>query len=173
MFSVMQISESAHGLVLSYPLWTGIGFLAGAAALLAAALIARSRLRRGWAIGVATLVALWAGVYFTTFRATITDEAGSVYAFLRHDHTIRWKDAADIYLERRNGERDWHIVVLDRHRQTFDFDVAELSVQDRERVMAYMLERMPTGASERTPALLRRQAPARARPAGLLGDQQI
>ena len=169
----MQISESAHGLVLSYPLWTGIAFLAAAAAFVVFAIVARRRLHRRWPISVATLVALWAGLYFVTFKATITEEAGSVYAFMRYDHTIRWKDAADIYLEQRSGARDWHIVVLDRQRRSFDFNVAELSLDDRDRVMAYMVDRMPQSAFQAAPALLKRHAPEGTRPIGLFGDQQI
>jgi hypothetical protein len=173
MFSLMRISEGDHGLVLSYPLWAGIAFLVGAVVLVTAAIIGRSRLRRAWPISVATLVALWAGLYFVTFKATITDEAGSVYAFMRYDHTVRWKDAADIYLEQRSGAHDWYIVVLDRQRRSFDFNVAELSIDDRDRVMAYMVDRMPGSAFQRAPALLKRQAPLGPRPASFLSDQQI
>ncbi|MGZ9066904.1 MAG: hypothetical protein ACXW2I_16425 [Burkholderiales bacterium] len=115
----MQISETAHGVVLSYPLWTG-----------------------------------------------------SVYALLRYDHAVRWKDAADIYLEQRGGV-NWHIVVLDRERRAFDFNVADLSIDDRDRIMAYMVDRIPESAFARDPTLLKRQAPHGPRPASFLGDQQI
>lgn len=173
MISLMQITEGAHGLVLTYPLWAGIAFLIGALALVAFAIVGRSRARRRWPITVATLVAMWAGLYFVTFKATITDDGGSVYAFMRYDHTVRWKDATDIYLEQRSGARDWHIVVLDRERRAFDFNVAELSIDDRDRVMAYMVDRMPDSAFQGAPALLKRRAPTGARPVGLFSDQQI
>jgi hypothetical protein len=172
MFSAMQISETAHGVVLSYPLWTGIAFL-GLAAILAVYGVAGGRwIKRRWPMTVAVLVAAWAGAYFATFKATLNEQTGSVYAFLRYDHAVRWKDAADIYLEQRGGA-NWHIVVLDRERRAFDFNVADLSIDDRDRIMAYMVDRMPESAFARDPTLLKRQAPHGPRPASFLGDQQI
>jgi hypothetical protein len=172
MFSLMHISQGADRLVLSYPVWIGAALLLGAAALLALAIFGRHRIRRVWPLSVAMLFAAWAGIYFATFSATITAEAGSVYGFLRYDDSVLWKDAADIYLERRGGG-DWHIVVLDQQRREFDFNVADLTIDDRDRVMAYMVDRMPDTAFPRAPALLKRQAPQGARRVGLFSDQQI
>jgi hypothetical protein len=128
--------------------------------------------RRRWAIIVATSLSAWAGLYFVTFSATLTSDGGSVYGFMRYDYEVRWADAADIYLEHRGGAHDWHIVVLDGKRRSFDFDVADLSIDDRDRVMAYMVDRMPASAFPRSPALLKRQAPTGARRVGLFSDQQ-
>jgi hypothetical protein len=173
MFTLMHVSQSTDHLVLSYPLWVGAALLLAAAALCACAIFSRKRVRARWAVGVATVVATWAGIYFATFNARITNDAGSVYAFLKHDHSIRWKDASDIYLERRSGARGWQIVVLDRQRRAFAFDVADLSVDDRDQVLAYMVDRMPPDAFPREPALLKRKAPDHARRVGLFADQQI
>jgi hypothetical protein len=117
-------------------------------------------------------VAAWAGLYFVTFRATLTDDAGSVYVFTGSPHTVHWRDAADIYLEQRGGGHDWHIVVVDTQQRAFDFNVADLSIEDRDRVMAYMVDRMPDKAFARSPTLMKRQAPYGPRPAGLFSDQQ-
>ena len=171
MISLLQISESAHGLVVSYPTWAAIALLAATLALTAYAVVARARIRRRWPVSLAIVFAAWAGIYVTTFRTTIGIDTGSAYAFLRHDHTVRWKDAADIYLEQRGG--DWCIVVVDRRQRAFDFDVADLSIEDRDRLMAYIVDRMPESAFARAPELLKRHAPAGARPAGFFGDQQI
>ena len=171
MISLLQISEGAQGLVLSYPLWTVIALAAGTLALGALFVFGRARLPRRWPVGIAIVFAAWAAFYVATFRATVTDESGSAYAFLRYDHTVRWKDAADIYLERRGG--DWEIVVVDGRQRAYRFDVAELPVEQRDRVMAYMVDRMPETAFRRSPALLRREAPTGARPASLFSDQQI
>src|SRR4051812_8123555 len=113
MNSLMQVSQQADRLVLSYPIGLAVAFLVAAAALCVYAVFARKVARRRWALGTATLVAAWAGLYFASFNATITRDGGSVYAFMRYDHSVRWHDAADIYLEQRGAGHDWHIVVLD------------------------------------------------------------
>jgi hypothetical protein len=171
MISLLQISESAHGLILSYPRWTVIALLAATLLLAVYAVVARARIRRRWPVSLAIVFAAWAAIYVATFRTAIGIDAGSAYAFLRYDHTVRWKDAADIYLEQRGG--DWRIVVLDRQRRAFDFDVAELSIEDRDRLMAYIVDRMPASAFGRPAELMKRHAPVGARPAGFFGDQQI
>lgn len=173
MFSAMQISESAQGLVLSYPLSTGLVFLAAAVALSGYGLLGRRFVRRRWPVVFAGFVALWAAGYFMSFTATLDQEAGSVYVFPGPQQSIRWQDAADVYLEHRGGGSDSRIVVLDAQRRMFDLDVANLSLDDRQRVMEYMVDRIPPGASGRTPALLERQAPAGARRVSLFSDQQI
>ena len=172
MLSLMQLSETPHGLIWSYPLWTAIALLSITAALGAYAILRRGHLRRAWATMLAVAVSAWAGIYVATFEATVTHESGSTYAFLRHSQTVRWADAADIYLE-QGGAGGWHIVVLDRKRRAYNFDVAELSDEDRDRVIAYIVDRIPASVSARAPELLKRQATPYARPAGFSGDQQI
>jgi hypothetical protein len=167
----MHISETPHGLVLSYPWWIGLALGLMAVALAVYGIRRRTRIPRLWPVTLAVVFAVWAGVYVSTFKTTVTDESGSVYAFLRYDHTVGWKDAADIYLEHRGG--DWQIVVIDRQRRPYRFDVAELSAEDRDRVMAYMVDRMPAQAFAPAPELLKRRSAEGARPAGWFGDQQI
>jgi hypothetical protein len=172
MYSLMHVTQGVDQLVVSYPLWIGVVLLLAAAAFLVCALFAGKKIRRRWTVSVATVIAVWSGLYFATFNTTITREAGTVYGFLRYDHSIRWQDAVDIYLEQRGGG-NWHIVVLDTHRHTFDFDVADLSIDDRDRVMAYMVDQMPDTAFPRAPALMKRQGPIGTRRVGLFADQQI
>jgi hypothetical protein len=159
MFTLMQISRGADHLVLSYPLWLGAALLLAATGLAARAIFSRRRGR--WALGIATVIAAWAGTHFATFEATISNEAASTYAFLRYDHGIRWKDATDIYLEQRGSGRGWRIVVLDR------------AVDERDQVLAYMVDRMPREAFPRERAFLKRHAPNHARRVGYFSDQQI
>lgn len=173
MISLLQVSEDGHGLVLSYPSWIAVGFTLVALALATYAVVRRRRMPRAWPVTIAVVVAAWAGIYVATFRTTVDDGGGSAYAFLRYDHSVRWKDAVDIYLEQRGGGHDWQIVVVDRHRRSYNFDVAELSVEDRDRVMAYMVDRMPATAFARPPELLRRRAATGPRTVGLFPDQQI
>jgi hypothetical protein len=169
----MHISEGAHGLVLSYPGWIAVALMFTAAGLAAYGIMRRAHIRRRWPITLAVMVAAWAGVYVWTFKTTVTDEAGSAYAFLRYAHSVSWKDAADIYLEQRGGGSDWQIVVIDKQHRAYNFDVAELSIDDRDRVMAYMVDRMPESVFKRPPELLKRRSAEGARPAGWFGDQQI
>ena len=173
MFSLMHISDEAHAIVVSYPLWVGLGLLALAAVLAACNFAAGVRIvRRRWVLSAAMLVAGWSGLYFATFKATIGPEAGTVYAFLRYDHTVAWKDAADIYLEQQ-GSGPSHIVVVDRKRRPYDFNVADLADTDRERLLDYMIARMPHDAPSDARALIKRQAPASVRRVGYFSDQQI
>lgn len=170
MFFAMQISQSEGALALSYPLWIGALFgLLGAFAV-AYAVIARRRLRRNWPLLAASAIASWACVYFATFNATITPDAGSVYGFLRYDYSVRWKDASDIYLERRGG--DWTIVVRDRNAYAYDFNVGDLSIEQRDRVMAFMVDRMPASAFRPDTTVLRREGDG-PRPASFLSDTPI
>jgi hypothetical protein len=172
MISLLQVSEDGPGLVLSYPWWVGVAFVLFALALAAYAVLRRRRMPNAWPVALAIAVAAWAGIYVATFRTTVNDAGGSAYAFLRYDHAVRWKDAADIYLEHRGGGHDWQIVVMDRQHRSYNFDVAELTVEDRDRVMAYMVDHMPPDAFDR-PELRKRRSAVGARPVGLFADQQI
>ena len=171
MNSSLQISESADALVLSYPLSIALAFGAVLMAIAAFAWLARRRFARGWPIHLAVALAAWATLHVATFRMTFSADAGSAYAFLRHDHTVRWRDAADIYLERSGA--DWRIVVIDRERRAYPFDVAELTAEERDRVMAYMVDRMPQDAFRAAPELLRREAAQGTRHVNFAADQQI
>ena len=166
----MQISENATGLALSYPLWIGAVFVLLSLVAAGYALLTRRRARRRWPFIAAAALSSWAAVYFTTFSTTLTAESGSVYGFLRYDHSVRWVDARDVYLQRRGGE--WTIVVQDRDSRAHEFDVGDLSVEERDRVMTYMVDRMPANAFRPDSALLRREGPG-ARPVSLFSDQQI
>ena len=173
MVSLMHMTESENGLVLSYPWWVAVAFAFAAVALAVYTVSRRARMRRIWPATLAALVAAWAGTYVFTFRTAIDAEMGSAYASLRYDHTVRWKDAADIYLEHGGSGSDWRIVVIDRARRAYNFDVAELSIHDRDRIMAYMVDHMPESAFARAPELLKRRSADGARPVGLFADQQI
>lgn len=166
----MQLTQHADHLVLSYPWWIGTGLLIAATILLTCAAFGARALRRRWTATAAGAVSIWAGLYFTTFTAVITQESGSVHTFPRHEQTVNWKDATDIYLERSGGE--WHIVIVDALKRKLEFNVADLPISDRDRVMAYMVDRMPETAFPRSPGLMKRHAPGASRPVGFFSDQQ-
>ena len=171
MIPLVNISESAHGLELAYPVWCAVALALATAALLVFARVRGTRMRRRWPLSLAVVFAAWSTAYVATYRVSVQDDAAHGYAFLRFDHAVRWKDAADIYLEQGGG--DSRIVVVDRERRAYAFDVAELSLDDRERVLARMVDRMPAGAFARTPELMRRHANPPAQPAGSFLDLQI
>jgi hypothetical protein len=170
--SLLHISADEYGLVLSYPWWTVAACALLSLGLAAYLVVRRRQLARAWPVALAAVVAAWAGIYVATFRTALTHESGSAYAFLRYDHTVRWKDAADIYLE-RGATGNWQIVVMDSQRRAYNFDVSELADEERDRVMAYMVDRMPPGAFAREPELLRRRSATGPRTVGLFDDQQI
>ena len=170
MLSALHLSTNADGLVLSYPLWIAALFGSLAAFAVGLAIVARRRLKRPWPLFAAAIVASWAAVYFATFNATLTHDGGTVYGFLRYDESVRWRDARDIYLERRGGE--WTIVVRDDANHAHDFAVGELAIPDRDRVMAFMVDRMPASAFRRDDSVLRREGEG-PRPASFSSDQQI
>src|SRR6266511_1215017 len=125
MFSLMRITQDARGLVVSYELWPGLSLIALAVVLAAVVTFRHTPVKRRWAMFAAILVAGWSGLYFTTFKATITPQSASVYAFMRYDHVVPWKEAADVYVEQQAG--DAHIVLIDRQRRTLAMNVADLS----------------------------------------------
>src|SRR5436190_13719383 len=92
MFSLMRITHDAHGLVLSYDLWLGLSLIALAVILAAVVAFRRTPVKRRWAMFAAILIAGWSGLYFMTFKATLTPHAASVYAFMRYDDVVPWKD---------------------------------------------------------------------------------
>src|SRR5690242_761570 len=90
--SLLQLAEDTHGIVVSYPWWTGAAFGVFALALAAYAVLRGRRMRRAWPVTLAVIVAAWAAIYVATFSTTVNDDGGSAYAFLRYDHTVHWKD---------------------------------------------------------------------------------
>src|SRR5687767_8790141 len=104
MISLVQVSESAHGLELAYPLWCALTLALATAALLVFAFVRGSRIRRRWPLSLAVVFAAWATVYVATYRVNVEDDAARGYAFLRFDHAVRWKDAIDLYLEQGGGD---------------------------------------------------------------------
>ena len=169
MLSPMHISESAAGLTLHYPLWIGVLFALLALVAVAYTAIARRRLKRYWPLLAAAAISSWAGVYFMTFSATFDAEGGAVYGFMRYDHSVRWRDARDVYLERSGG--DWTIVVR-AERGAYELNVGDLAAEARDRVMAYIVDRMPASAFRPDTALLKREGDG-PRPVSFFSDQQI
>jgi len=172
MTSLMHLSQHSDRLVLAYPAWVGIAFIVAAVVLVVCVVFGGQRTRRRSLFGVASVVAAWAGLYFATFNATITHETGSVSAFMHDQRAMQWKDAKDLYLERRGSERDSRIIVLDARGQPFEIGVGDLSIADRDRLMAYIVDHVPDSAFPRSPSLLKRHAPNGTRRVGVFSDQQ-
>jgi hypothetical protein len=170
MFSLMQLTPDAHGFSLAYHAVVGASLIALALAVACIVALRRAPMKRRWTAFAAIMVAGWSGLYFTTFKAAVTGESVSLYAFMQYDRVVPWIDTADIYLEQRAG-RDAQIVVVDRQRRAVSMNVADLGQSDRERLVAFMAARVPRLDAERAAAVLDRQTPARSRT--LFSEQQI
>ena len=168
MFSLMHLTAHANGLAVSYHAAVGVTLIALAVALFVVLLSRRTPARRRWAMSAAVLVAGWSGLYFSTFQATLTPQSATVYAFLRYDDVLSWKDAAEVYLDDARGG-DAQIVLVDRSRRALELNVADLSPADRARMLSYMRSQL-AAKQQHTPAALERR-PTR-RP-DLFSDQQI
>ena len=166
MFSLMQLTADAHGLVIAYHPAVGATLVATAVALATFVAVRGNRIKRRWPLLAAIAIAGWSGVHFATFTMRLTPESAAIHSLLQKER-VSWQDAAAVYLEKpRTG--DPYIVVVDRARRAFEVYVADLSAPDRERAMAYMLARINVNEPRRAPAVERRPKTLDA-----LSDQQI
>jgi len=129
---------------MSYPLWLGILSVAGIA-LFAYAARPKAEVKKRWAILVVGALLTWVGIYFATFKATLTAESGRVYGFLRYNERIDWTDAAAAAVVQRSGRGgpSYFLVVAGRSGGEFELPLGGLNDGERQRVVAYVLSKMP------------------------------
>jgi hypothetical protein len=138
-----RLLDTGSGLVVSYPAWLALLAIAGVA-LFAYAGRPKAKVAKRWAVLVVAALLTWAGLYFVTFKATLTAESGRVYGFLRHDSRIDWPDAASAAVEQRSGKGgpSYFLLVTKRSGGVFEMPLSGLSDRERARVVAYVGERM-------------------------------
>ena len=141
---MISLVETSSGLVISYPLWLGILSVAGIA-LFAYAARPKAEVKKRWGILVVAVLLAWAGIYFATFKATLTAESGLVYGFLRYNERIDWRDAAAAAVVQRSGKGgpSYFLVVAGRTGGEFELPLGGLNDGERQRVITYVLSKLP------------------------------
>src|SRR5689334_8260554 len=141
---MLNLVEASGGLVLSYPLWLGVLSIAGIA-LLAYAARPKAVVTRRWAILVVGAMLAWAGIYFVTFKVTLTPEFGRVYAFLAYDDRLDWRDAISATVVQRPGKggTNYFIMLTNKAGGELELPLKGLNDAERQRVIAYVYARMP------------------------------
>ena len=139
-----RLLDTGSGFVISYP--SGLVLIAVAGiALLAYAARPGAKVQRRWAILVVGALLTWAGGYFFTYKAALTAESGRVYAFLRYNDRIDWKDAAAATVERRaaKGGYSYFLVVARRSGGAFEMPLSGLNEQEQRAVVTFVLAKIP------------------------------
>ena len=141
---MINLVETSSGFVMSYPLWLGILSIAGVA-LIAYAARPKAEVKKRWGIIVVGALLTWGGIYFTTFKATLTAESGRVYGFLRHNERIDWTDATAAAVVQRSGKGgpSYFLLVARRSGGDFELPLGGLNDAERLRVVAFVLSKMP------------------------------
>jgi hypothetical protein len=141
---MLNLVEAGGGLVLSYPLWLGALSIFGIALLVYAAR-PKAVVTRRWAILVVGAMLTWAGIYFATFKVTLTPESGRVYAFLDCDARLDWQDAVSATVVQRQGKGgpNYFIVLTHKTGGELELPLKGLNDAERQRVIAYVYGRMP------------------------------
>lgn len=136
--------ETSSGIVISYPLWLGILTVFGIA-LFAYAVRPKVAVKKRWGILVVAAMLAWAGIYFATYKTTLTAESGRVYGFLFYNERIDWTDAAAATLRQKQakGGPSYFIVVARKSGGEFELPLGGLNDGERQRVVEYVYARMP------------------------------
>ena len=139
-----RLLDTGSGFVISYPAWLVLLAVAGIALLVYAAR-PKAKVAKRWAILVVGALLTWAGIYFATFKATLTAESARVYGFLRHNDRIDWSDAAAATVVQRTGKGgpSYFLVVARRSGGEFEMPLSGLTDRERQRVVSYVLSKMP------------------------------
>lgn len=140
---MLRLSESGQNLVVGYPAWLGL-LIIGLGVALAVHLARRFTWKtQTFGIAAATALLLFGGLYFLTYKVTLTPVGGSVYAFPGGTQRIEWSHAASVSTEVRKGRgtSTW-IVVRTATASAFEVNVTGLSGADEHRLREYVAARM-------------------------------
>src|SRR5882672_3956814 len=142
---MFNLAETSDGLVVSYPLWLGVLSIA-VIALLAYAACPKAVVTRRWAILVVGAMLTWTGIYFATFRVTLTPEFGRIYGFLADNERMDWAQARTASVVTKNqgkGGPKQFMVVIDGSQRELEIPLSGLNDAERQRVITYIYARMP------------------------------
>jgi len=141
---LMQVRESAQGLVLAYPLWLGLLVLVMGIALGIHLARARWDTKKHTGPAIAALFLMCAGVYWLTYRVTFTAQGARAYVFLYRDDRIDWSQVSGVTLEQREGGRGTrtYLVLQTTSGTQVDINVSGLSATDEQRVKSYIASKV-------------------------------
>lgn len=137
----MRLTETATGLVLSYTPIFGLVCLVFGVLLTGYALRSLAALNgKTFGILMATVMLLYAGIYFLTAKVTLTPESGRRYGFLREDQRVEWAHVADVQMVERRASRGTTIVIIARTGtgDLLEINVADLWPEERQRLLDYI-----------------------------------
>lgn len=142
---MLSVTETALGLALVYPRWTILFAVAGIALLVYAAR-PKAAVKRRFTLLIVSGLMISMGVYFGTFKVTLTPEYGSIYAFMSQDTRLYWTEAKTASVVMRNrgkgGPKEF-VSVLDGSLRELEIPLSGLHPGERQQVISYVYARMP------------------------------
>jgi hypothetical protein len=140
---LLRLSEAGQNLVIDYPAWLGL-LVIGLGVALAVHLARRFAWKvQSFGVVAATALLLFGGLYFFTYKVTLTPESGRAYAFPGGSQGIEWDHAVSVGTEQRHGRgtSTW-IVVQSAAGNRLEINVTGLSGGDEQRLREYIAARM-------------------------------
>jgi len=140
---MLRLSEAGQNLVIDYPAWLGL-LLIGLGVALAVHLARRFAWKaQTFGIAGATAALLFGGLYFLTYKVTLTPEEGRAYAFPGSRQLVEWSHAVSLATEQRHGRGNstW-IVVWTAAGSALEINVTGLSGPEEQRLRNYIAEHM-------------------------------
>lgn len=142
---MLTLTETAQELALVYPRWTLLISVLGIA-LFAYVARPKAAIKKRWALITVSGLMICAGIYFGTFKVTLTPEYGRIYVFLSEDTRMDWADATTAAVVTRNrgkgGPKEF-MTVVDGSLRELEIPLGGLNADERQRVVAYVYARMP------------------------------
>ena len=140
---MLHLSEAGQNLVIDYPAWLGL-LVIGLGVALAIHLARRFTWKaQTFGIAAATALLFFGGLYFFTYKVTLTPEGGRAYALPGHSQSIEWNHAVSVGTDQRHGRgtSTW-IVVQSAAGNRLEINVTGLSGGDEQRLREYIAARM-------------------------------
>jgi len=141
--TLLRLSEAGQNLVIDYPAWPGL-LMIGLGVALAVHLARRFEWnRQTFGVTAATAVLLYGGLYFLTYKVTLTPDGGRAYALPGLSRSIQWSHVVSVATEERHGRgtATW-IVIYTATGAGLEIKVTGLSGVDEHRLRKYIAARV-------------------------------
>ncbi len=140
---MLQLSEAGGNLIIAYPAWLGLLMIGLGVAL--GFHLARHFVWQGKTFGIvaATALLVLGGLYFLTYKVTLTPDEGLVFALPGGKQDIEWSHAISVATEQRRGRgtSTW-VVVRTVSGASLEIKVTGLSGVDEHRLREYIAARV-------------------------------